>query len=184
MNNWLSLNEYSNKYQVSLSTLRRRIKSNKIKFTFQHGKYFLNDSQQEKSSSAVNISPRPNINSNLDTASSPEINNQKVPAEASVEIPAKAPVKIPSEKAIPLKTNNNIFSDSNLASYSFFNIDSSVTKDKSNQKASLEAANTQNAKFSKKEMEYKALIQKQKNQILDLQSKVINLNTLVMFLDK
>jgi len=41
--NWLALNEYANKHQVSISTLRRRIKSNKIKYKLDDGKYFLED---------------------------------------------------------------------------------------------------------------------------------------------
>lgn len=49
MNKWLSLTEYSHKYSVSLSTLRRRIKSNKIEFVFNHGKYFLPDCPQPHS---------------------------------------------------------------------------------------------------------------------------------------
>ena len=40
-NDWLSLSEYSNEYGVSVSTLRRRIKGNKIKYKLIHGKYFL-----------------------------------------------------------------------------------------------------------------------------------------------
>lgn len=39
--NWLALSEYSNEYGVSVSTLRRRIKGNKIKYKLIHGKYFL-----------------------------------------------------------------------------------------------------------------------------------------------
>lgn len=38
---WLPLNDYANKNQVSVSTLRRRIKSNKIKYKLEEGKYFL-----------------------------------------------------------------------------------------------------------------------------------------------
>jgi len=41
--NWLALNEYANKHQVSISTLRRRIKSNKIKYKLEEGKYFIED---------------------------------------------------------------------------------------------------------------------------------------------
>jgi len=41
---WLPLNEYSNKYRVSLSTLRRRIRANEIEFRFDDGKYWLSDS--------------------------------------------------------------------------------------------------------------------------------------------
>lgn len=45
---WLPLAEYSIKHQVSISTLRRRIKADDIKFRFQDGKYFLYDGQQPK----------------------------------------------------------------------------------------------------------------------------------------
>jgi hypothetical protein len=42
--NWIALNDYANKYQVSISTLRRRIKSNKIRYKLEDGKYLLSDS--------------------------------------------------------------------------------------------------------------------------------------------
>jgi len=38
---WITLNDYSNKYRVSISTLRRRIKSSKVEFQLNDGKYFL-----------------------------------------------------------------------------------------------------------------------------------------------
>ncbi len=41
--NWLPLMEYSAKYRVSLSTLRRRIKSGEIEHKFHDGKYLLKD---------------------------------------------------------------------------------------------------------------------------------------------
>lgn len=41
--NWLTLMEYSNRYKVSISTLRRKIKSNDIVFQFTDGKYFILD---------------------------------------------------------------------------------------------------------------------------------------------
>lgn len=43
MNPWLPLTEYSMKYKVSVSTLRRRIKTEDIKFRFEDGKYLLLD---------------------------------------------------------------------------------------------------------------------------------------------
>ncbi len=45
--NWLPLTEYSSKYQVSISTLRRRIKSEDIKFRFSDGRYLLADQTPE-----------------------------------------------------------------------------------------------------------------------------------------
>jgi hypothetical protein len=41
---YLPLTEYSSKYKVSISTLRRRIKADDIQFVFEDGKYFLHDS--------------------------------------------------------------------------------------------------------------------------------------------
>jgi len=40
---WLALNDYSTKYKVSVSTLRRRIKTEDIHFQLKDGKYFLID---------------------------------------------------------------------------------------------------------------------------------------------
>ncbi len=40
-NSWLPLAEYSMKHQVSISTLRRRIKAEDIKFRFDDGKYLI-----------------------------------------------------------------------------------------------------------------------------------------------
>ncbi len=41
---YLSLTEYSSKYRVSISTLRRKIKTDDIKFVFENGKYLIEDS--------------------------------------------------------------------------------------------------------------------------------------------
>lgn len=41
---WLSLANYSSKYDVSISTLRRRIKTSAVEFKLHDGKYFLLDS--------------------------------------------------------------------------------------------------------------------------------------------
>lgn len=40
---WIPLTDYSNKYRVSISTLRRRIKNENIYFRFHDGKYLLID---------------------------------------------------------------------------------------------------------------------------------------------
>ena len=40
---WLQLTDYSNKYEVSISTLRRRIKEESIEYKLDTGKYFLID---------------------------------------------------------------------------------------------------------------------------------------------
>ncbi|NUN06588.1 MAG: hypothetical protein HUU57_12605 [Bdellovibrio sp.] len=40
---WLPLTDYSTKYKISVSTLRRRIKADDIQFRFEDGKYFIMD---------------------------------------------------------------------------------------------------------------------------------------------
>lgn len=47
-NSWLPLAEYSMKHQVSISTLRRRIKSDEVKFRFDDGKYLILDEDPAK----------------------------------------------------------------------------------------------------------------------------------------
>ncbi len=46
---WLLLTDYSSKYRISVSTLRRRIKADEIPFRFEGGKYFLLDRPPENS---------------------------------------------------------------------------------------------------------------------------------------
>ena len=40
---WLPIADYAGKYRVSISTLRRRIKSGEIEYSFREGKYLLKD---------------------------------------------------------------------------------------------------------------------------------------------
>lgn len=54
---WLPLMEYSNKYRVSLSTLRRRIKAGEIEYKFSDGKYLIRDGPLQLSSSLEAVAP-------------------------------------------------------------------------------------------------------------------------------
>lgn len=44
MDGWIDLTEFANKYGISSSTLRRRIRSRAIEFKLEKGKYLLRDS--------------------------------------------------------------------------------------------------------------------------------------------
>lgn len=48
MSSWILLNDYSNKHRVSVSTLRRRIKAQKIEYKLEEGKYFILDEEQDQ----------------------------------------------------------------------------------------------------------------------------------------
>lgn len=55
-NQWISLTEYSNKYKVSISTLRRRIRKGFLNVRLESGKYFLKDEDFEKINSKYSSS--------------------------------------------------------------------------------------------------------------------------------
>lgn len=57
--NWLLLTDYSSKYRISVSTLRRRIKADQIPFRFESGKYFIFDTPPEH---AVEAHPKTGLN--------------------------------------------------------------------------------------------------------------------------
>lgn len=54
---WLPLAEYSMKHHVSISTLRRRIKADDIRFRFDDGKYFILENEHKKSATAEEHRP-------------------------------------------------------------------------------------------------------------------------------
>jgi hypothetical protein len=61
-NQMLSLTEYSSRHRVSISTLRRRIKSNDIPYVFKDGKYFIigdEDNSTPASDADVRTNHRP-----------------------------------------------------------------------------------------------------------------------------
>jgi hypothetical protein len=55
--NWLPLTEYSSKHQVSISTLRRRIKADDIKYQFKDGRYLILDEQPSEHRPSLKASP-------------------------------------------------------------------------------------------------------------------------------
>jgi hypothetical protein len=63
---WLPLAEYSMKHQVSISTLRRRIKAEDIHFRFEDGKYLILDDETNQSNAAEH---RPSQRSDAQTKS-------------------------------------------------------------------------------------------------------------------
>lgn len=67
--NWLPLIEYSAKYRVSLSTLRRRIKSGELEHKLVEGKYLLKDAPAPTASS----SPSLQTNSKPETIAPPTL---------------------------------------------------------------------------------------------------------------
>ena len=61
MTTWLPLTEYSSKYHVSISTLRRRIKTDSIKYQFNDGRYLIFDQAQEHRPSQASMTAAPPV---------------------------------------------------------------------------------------------------------------------------
>ena len=59
--NWLPLSEYSTKYKVSISTLRRRIKSDEVIYCFEEGKYLLKDTPLDEHSKKMVSRPQGSV---------------------------------------------------------------------------------------------------------------------------
>lgn len=58
---WLPITEYAGKYRVSISTLRRRIKSGEVEYSFQEGKYLLRDGPIPKSAPVPSETASPTV---------------------------------------------------------------------------------------------------------------------------
>jgi hypothetical protein len=67
---WLSLVDYSHRFQVSLSTLRRKIKGNTIKFKLEGGRYFLWADESELGVATAEVS---GVATMAEPSSSPDI---------------------------------------------------------------------------------------------------------------
>jgi hypothetical protein len=100
-NAWLPLMDYSSKYKVSVSTLRRRIKAEDIKFRLDDGKYFIVD---EPMSTHQRIH-RPSPESDL-----AEVGTHQGNQEASISLPEKADI---SDKIAKAKNDEPILTAAN-----------------------------------------------------------------------
>ncbi len=69
---WLTLIEYSAKYRVSLSTLRRRIKSGEVEHKFNDGKYLIKDGPlQTAQANSETIAPPTKVSSHSQPSQPP-----------------------------------------------------------------------------------------------------------------
>lgn len=81
--NWLPLTDYSTKYKVSISTLRRRIKAEDIKYRFEDGKYLIEDEPTDEASQAPveEKKHRPSLSANVGPSlvDQPDLTSQQEP---------------------------------------------------------------------------------------------------------
>lgn len=98
---WLALMDYSTKYKVSVSTLRRRIKAEDIRYKLDDGKYFIIDEPM----SAHQRVHRPSLESDLAQVGAHQENDK-----APTSLPAKTDI---SEKLAMAKNDEPILSAAN-----------------------------------------------------------------------
>jgi hypothetical protein len=86
-NEWLPLFEYSNKYRISVSTLRRRIKAEDIQYKLDGGRYFI-------------IDAAPDNQPKESTSQKPKEEPTKVIAKPSLVLEAEEPVFTTASKLL------------------------------------------------------------------------------------
>lgn len=87
-NSWLALTEYSNKHRVSISTLRRRIKAEDIRFRFEDGKYLILDEAPKKTAANETTTAqqhRPSLNSEVIMRSAETAKQFSQPNEVEIQ---------------------------------------------------------------------------------------------------
>jgi hypothetical protein len=155
-NAWLPLMDYSSKYKVSVSTLRRRIKAEDIKFRLDDGKYFIID---EPMSTHQRIH-RPSPDRELAEVGTHQGNFDQV-IERSIERTAS-----PNDEAHISLSDKTDISDK-------------IAKAK-NDEPILTAANKLLTELKRA---YTVILQEKEEQILYLKEEVSDLKTLVRVLD-
>ncbi len=152
---WLPLTEYSSKYQVSISTLRRRIKADDIKYVFRDGRYLISDQPREH---------RPSPTSRPSLEKSPGNHN---------------PVKNSPSPAASEETKKNAAGLETSDAHSRLDVhleDRILEKDE----PILTAANRLLTELKRA---YTQILQEKEEQILHLKGEMANLKTLVRVLE-
>lgn len=105
-NSWLALTEYSNKHRVSISTLRRRIKAEDIRFRFEDGKYLILD-EAPKKTAANEQQHRPSLNSEVIMRSAETAKQFSQPNEVEIQQLATTPTTQNNETSESVLTAAN-----------------------------------------------------------------------------
>ena len=158
-NSWLPLAEYSMKHQVSISTLRRRIKAEDIQYRFDDGKYLILDGE---STSQVNADEhRPSLRSDAQPKSAPNLMLNQ--AMASVA-------------AHPMMTNSH----ASYANHPAPNASQHATTHNEAGESVITAANRLLTDLKKA---YTQVLHEKENQIQSLKQELVDVNTLVKVLE-
>lgn len=171
--NYLPLTEYSSKYKVSVSTLRRRIKTKDIKFRFDQGKYFIYDEPTQRPSlDPVNLASHPSLGSdnakNMTTGAYRNFGNN-----TNGHLSSFREEKVMETFSSPAERAGDFFAESsqNVISQSF---------GQRNDEPILTAANRLLTELKKA---YTQILQEKEEQVLHLKEEVSDLKTLIRVLE-
>ncbi len=157
---WLRLTEYSTKYNVSISTLRRKIKNAEVQFQFEDGKYTILDQPIEIPQKAHRPSQ--------DSESVFVVSRPTAPAEAAAAAPPAPKARKPVNPEIIQLTQNLPKVENSLQK--LIDKDGSVLKEANHLLNELKKAYTQ-------------ILCEKEEQILGLREEVTDLKTLVSVLE-
>jgi hypothetical protein len=172
--NWLPITDYSTKHKISVSTLRRRIKADDIKYRFLEGKYLLLDEpvtthslhRPSLSDSFVNEStmtpPRQALGHQTNHGYASVANHASSPMQQQTGPTVNQPAAPGSPQASTALKNQTPTSDGNF--------DGPI----------LSAANRLLTELKKA---YSQILQEKEEQILQLREEVTDLKTLVRVLE-
>lgn len=185
---YLPLTEYSSKYKVSISTLRRRIKADDIKYVFEDGKYLIMDepvgthqkvhrpSQSSEQTFLVEMPPEPSLPKN-DTVASPRT-KPSAPQRQVTESPrTSAATSVQVEPASSMPT---IGADIPASVSSQWHAEIQGLSMKEHHEPILTAANRLLTELKKA---YTQVLQEKEEQILNLREEITDLKTLIRVLE-
>ncbi len=187
----LSLTEYSNKYHVSVSTLRRNIRAGKLPFSFKQGKYFLKDQSLVSLKHLKSFSSRKEVLStsfvkNLDRSGLNVSNAQETVStngeQQQSETPSLANTDTAEKKEILPTFKNKKINPEKTLEHSKMVADMSASDSRKKSFSSTEDSFLD--KVMSYQKEFLRQIELKEIKILEQQNQIVELNTLVALLEK
>lgn len=165
---YLPLTEYSSKYKVSISTLRRRIKAEEIKYVFEEGKYMILDEKP----SGHQGQHRPSQVAKSTVQSRPSLKSDGKPMNPMTQ-PKKAAAPKPVHEVMASAANPPELEEQWNEEFARFDA-------RDRQEPILTSANRLLTDLKKA---YTQVLQEKEEQILSLKEEVSDLKTLVRVLE-
>lgn len=173
----LSLSEYSSKYKVSISTLRRKIKNHELKASFVDGKYLLEDRSFEN----LDIRKKDNDHIEVNQTLAPPPQTQGLVKPKISQTRKAASAQDLGSHAVQVDTQSKNL-DSQITQVS-----SQVSSQVGSQKEGLDSqafVNMTNHLLAELKKAYSLVLQEKEEQLLHFKEEIADLKTLVRVLEE